>query len=204
MTNRRSFNSFILGGSAGVLLASCSSLNTDNTVKAIDCHAHIFHRGLAMPDLRRAPAGYDATLSDYLGQLNANSMSHGVLVQPSFLGYDNSYLVEALRQHPTRLRGIAVVHPTVREDELDALQRAGVVGIRLNQVGLPAPDFSSPPWRALLKQLAQRQWQVEVHQLAQELQPLMAPLLDAGIPVVVDHFGRPDATLGVDDPGFQY
>jgi predicted TIM-barrel fold metal-dependent hydrolase len=32
----------------------------------------------------------------------------------------------------------------------------------------------------------------------------MPPLLEAGVPVVVDHFGRPDPRLGIDDPGFRY
>ena len=43
-----------------------------------------------------------------------------------------------------------------------------------------------------------------MHQEAHQLPAVMAPLLDAGLTVVVDHFGRPDATLGVADPGFRY
>ncbi len=171
---------------------------------AIDCHAHVFLHSLPMPDPRRAPAGYDATPETYLGLLDAHGMSHGVLVQPSFLGLDNSYLLSVLRAHPDRLRGIAVVAPGVTPQQLDALQDAGVVGIRLNLVGLPAPDFSSPGWSALLAELKARDWQVEVHQLAQELKPVLDPLLAAGLHVVVDHFGRPSAALGVDDPGFRY
>ncbi|MEB0138434.1 MULTISPECIES: amidohydrolase family protein [unclassified Undibacterium] len=46
--------------------------------------------------------------------------------------------------------------------------------------------------------------QVEVHQLAQALQPVLEPLLAAGLNVVVDHFGRPDPLLGITDPGFRY
>lgn len=171
---------------------------------SIDCHAHVFLRNLPMPDRRRAPSGYDATPEDYLRMLDANAMTHGVIVQPSFLGLDNSYLVSVLRQYPNRLRGIAVVTPGIATEQLDILQDAGVVGIRLNLVGLPAPDFSSPAWTELLKQVRQRNWQAEVHQAAQELKPILDPLLAAGLNVVVDHFGRPDPKLGIDDPGFRY
>lgn len=157
-----------------------------------------------MPDRRRAPEGYDATPEDYLRQLDANEMSRGVLVQPSFLGTDNSYLITSLRQYPDRFRGIAVVDPNASPDDLQAMQDAGVVGIRLNLVGLPTPNFSSPAWRAQLGELKQRRWQVEVHRSASELQSVIDPLLAAGLTVVVDHFGRPDAKLGVDDPGFRY
>lgn len=170
----------------------------------IDCHAHVFTRELPMPDRRRAPAGYDATPEDYLHQLDANGMTCGVLVQPSFLGTDNGYLVAALRKYPGRLRGIAAVEPTVTAVELQALQDAGVVGIRLNLIGLPTPDFTSSAWRTLLAELGARQWQVEVHREARELPSVIDPLIQSGVNVVVDHFGRPDAELGVADPGFRY
>jgi predicted TIM-barrel fold metal-dependent hydrolase len=173
-------------------------------VTAVDCHAHVFRRDLPMPDKRRAPSGYDATPEDFIAVLEANGMSNGVLVQPSFLGTDNSYLVDALRRHPARLRGIAVVPPESSESDLARLDAAGVVGIRLNLIGLPTPDFGSPPWRALLPRLRALRWQVEVHQLAHELEPVVDPLLGAGLDVVLDHFGRPDPVRGVDDPGFGY
>lgn len=100
-----------------------------------------------MPDRRRAPAGYDATPEDYLRVLGANGMSKGVLVQPSFLGTDNSYLVAALQKYPDRFRGIAVVAPTISGAELQKLQDAGVVGIRLNLVGLPSRPCNSSTTR---------------------------------------------------------
>jgi len=139
-----------------------------------------------------------------LHNLQANEISHGVLVQPSFLGVDNSYLVASLRQYPNRFRGIAVVDPEISGEQLDRLQEAGVVGIRLNLIDLPGPDFGSTAWKALLSQVRRRDWQIEVHRAAGELQPVLEPLMAAGVKVVLDHFGRPDESLGVDDPGFRY
>ena len=201
---RRQVNLGLLGLVASTRLAACAGSIGSARVTAIDCHAHVFRRDLPMPDRRRAPSGYDATVDDYLRQLDTHRMSHGVLIQPSFLGTDNSYLVAALRAHPDRLRGVAVVEPGIAADELQALAAAGVVGIRLNLIGLPTPDFAAPAWAVLLGQLRRLQWQVEVHQVAGKLEPVMDPLLAAGLDVVVDHFGRPDETLGVDDPGFRY
>ena len=91
-----------------------------------------------------------------------------------------------------------------RGRELAELDRKGVVGIRLNLVGLAVPRFDEAPWPALLKSVADLGWQVEVHREAKDLEPIVAPLLRAGVTVVVDHFGRPDARLGVEDPGFRY
>ena len=85
---------------------------------AVDSHAHVFLQGLALADTRRHTPDYDAPLTQYLGLLDAHGLSHGVLVQPSFLGTDNSHLVQALRAAPARLRGVAVVDPAIDDAAL--------------------------------------------------------------------------------------
>ncbi|EHK64539.1 amidohydrolase family protein [Achromobacter arsenitoxydans] len=174
------------------------------TGAAVDTHAHVFRQGLALADTRRHTPDYDATLADYLGLLDAHGLSHGVLVQPSFLGTDNSHMVEALRAAPERLRGVAVVNPDVSEAGLRLLADAGVVGIRLNLIGLDLPLLQTLAWRTLLERVNALGWHVEVHLQAARLEGLMPALLAAGCRVVVDHFGRPDPALGVSDPAFQY
>lgn len=171
---------------------------------AVDTHAHVFHQGLALADTRRHTPDYDATLAEYLGLLDAHGMRHGVLVQPSFLGTDNSHLVQALRAAPARLRGVAVVALDITDTELQDLAGAGVVGIRLNLVGLDSPALQTPAWQSLLARVNALGWHVEIHLQAARLDGVMPALLAAGCRIVVDHFGRPDPALGVSDPGFQY
>jgi len=171
---------------------------------AVDTHAHVFHQGLALADTRRHTPDYDATLAEYLDLLDAHGMSHGVLVQPSFLGTDNSHLVQALRAAPARLRGVAVVAQDIAETELQDLAAAGVVGIRLNLVGLDSPALQTPAWQSLLARVNALGWHVEIHLQAARLDGVMPALLAADCRIVVDHFGRPDPALGVSDPGFQY
>lgn len=171
---------------------------------AVDSHAHVFLQGLALADTRRHTPDYDAPLAQYLGLLDAHGLSHGVLVQPSFLGTDNSHLLEALRAAPARLRGVAVVDTAIDEAALRALAAAGVVGIRLNLIGLAVPDLRTQPWQSLLARVNALGWHVEIHLQAARLADIMPALLQAGCRVVVDHFGRPDPALGVADPGFGY
>lgn len=170
----------------------------------VDTHVHVFVRGLPLAPVRRYVPDYDATIEDYRAQMALHGISHAVLVQPSFLGTDNSFMCDALRRYPAELRGIAVVDPAISEEDLDALERDGVVGIRLNLDSLPIPDFAADPWPRLLASVVRRGWQVEVHREGRDLPQLVAPLVDAGVAVVVDHFGRPDDDLGTDDPGFRY
>lgn len=181
-----------------------------DTITAIDTHAHVFSRDQPLAHERRYAPAYDAPLSLYLAQLDRHGISHGVLVQPSFLGTDNRCLVQAIGQAPHRLRGIAVIDPeTVAAQPgcLDALALAGVVGIRLNRFGLPDPDFSGAAWQATLRQIGRLGWQIEVHCEAWRLPNVVGALLacvDDSVAIVVDHFGRPEPALGIADPGFRY
>lgn len=169
----------------------------------IDTHAHVFHRGLQLAPGRRYTPDYDAPLALYLEQLDRNGVTNGVLVQPSFLGTDNSYLVESLSRARGRLRGIAVVDPGVSMDELRTFERAGVVGIRLNLVDRPLPDLATAEWKALFGRVQVMGWQVEVQRNASDLAVLVPQILDHDVTVVLDHYALPDPKFGVADPGFQ-
>lgn len=190
-------------GLVSLATATATRATSETALPAIDSHAHVFHRGLKLAPGRRYAPDYDAPLSLYLDQLDHNGMTNGVLVQPSFLGTDNSYLVECLKQTSGGLRGIAVVDPTVSTDELRELDRAGVVGIRLNLVGRPLPDLAASEWRGLLANVKAMAWQVEIQRNASDLAALAPQLLDHGVTVVLDHYALPDPKLGVADPGFQ-
>ena len=204
MLSRREFQKGLLGlMTVSAFPHRAVARQPSGPVTGVDSHAHVFRRGLPLADVRRYAPDYDATPEDYIRVLDANGVSHGVLVQPSFLGTDNSYLLDALRRYP-RFRGIAVVPPTVSQDELRALDEAGVVGIRLNLIGLPDPQLDADPWPSLLKRLAELDWQVELHAEARRLPSLLDPLSKAGVKAVVDHFGRPDPALGIEDPGFRH
>lgn len=170
----------------------------------IDTHAHVFARDLPMADGRRYTPAYDVTVEEYLARLDAHGMSHGVLVQPSFLGSDNGYLLQAIARAPERLRGIAMIDVGTDDRQLQTLHKGGVVGIRFNLVGgAPLPDFRGL-WRDTLARIAALGWQVEIHREAADLPRVLEPLLALGLKIVVDHFGRVDPALGVDDPGFRY
>jgi predicted TIM-barrel fold metal-dependent hydrolase len=173
------------------------------STRGIDGHAHVFARDLkTTPSARYAP-DYDATLADYLALLDAHGLSHGVLVQPSFLGTDNRYLLQALAQAPSRLRGVVVVDPGIAPDQLERMAALGVKGVRLNLVGRDLPDLGDAHWQAFFKRLNALGWHVELHRRLEDLPGLLTPLLAAGCRVVVDHYGRADARLGIDQPGFQ-
>nr|WP_256591123.1 amidohydrolase family protein [Pseudomonas sp. ERMR1:02] len=134
--------------------------------------------------------------------MGAHGLSHGVLVQPSFLGTDNSYLLGALRQAPEQLRGVVVLEPGVSRATLNDMDHLGVVGVRLNLMGKALPDFRNSAWREFFRHIADLDWHVELHREVKDLPVLINQLAPFGLKLVIDHFGRPDANSGVDQPGF--
>ncbi|WP_434700448.1 amidohydrolase family protein [Pseudomonas sp. D1-1] len=179
------------------MVDSCTTSMT-----GIDCHAHVFSRELELAAVRRYTPDYDATLAQYLNHLQTHGLSHGVLVQPSFLGTDNRYLLAALEQAPEQLRGVVVVEPDISRVELEEMARLGVVGVRLNLMGTASPDFRETLWKDFLGHLAELDWHVELHAPVEQLPGLIRQLMPFGVRLVVDHFGRPDARSGLDQPGY--
>ena len=65
---------------------------------AIDWHAHVFLRSLPMAADRRYTPRTDAPLALLRRLLSHNRMAGAVLVQPSFLGTANEFLLSALQE----------------------------------------------------------------------------------------------------------
>lgn len=179
-----------------------SRMATTEPVTGIDSHAHVFVSGLPLAPGRRYAPAYEATLDDYRAMLASLGLSHGVLVQPSFLGSDNGYLLSCLDAHPGQLRGIVVVDPARDAAQFEAWHTRGVVGVRANLIGKAAPDFGDAAWSACLERMAALNWHLEVQIEAARLPAIAPALLASGVRIVVDHFGRLDPALGIRDPGF--
>lgn len=170
----------------------------------VDCHAHVWTRPLQfIPEARHRP-DYDAPVEAYLHHLDSHGLANGLLIQPSFLGSDNTIMLDAVRRHPERLKAVVVIDPATPAEKLIELEGQGAVGVRLNLIGLPLPNLASEPFKGFLARLADRNWHVEIHREARDLPKLVPALLDAGVKVAIDHFGRPDPAAPANDPGFRY
>ena len=160
----------------------------------IDTHFHVFFAGKAVPGARYVP-GYDASRSAWQAAAAPCGVTRGVLVQTSFMGTDNRLLLAQLAAQPDHLRGVAVVSPDATRATLQPMHDLGVRGIRLNLAGashdMTAWASATLLWDAMLA----RGWHLELHTDGGALPAVLACLPEA-LPVVVDHFGKPQqATL---------
>ncbi|MEP2783857.1 MAG: amidohydrolase family protein [Pseudoruegeria sp.] len=166
-----------------------------------DCHAHIYENVTAVPDARYMPPS-PAPLSKWLELQGRHGIKGGVIVQVSFLGFDNSELCTALAKlDPKRFAGVAVVPLDVQDDTLDCLVAAGVRGVRWNLVRRKdLPDLTSATAQMFLGKLRQRNLHLEVHLEGPRLAPVLARVTDQGVRIVVDHFGLPSEQSPKQDP----
>lgn len=170
---------------------------------AIDTHAHVFQHDLPCAADARYKPHYDALLDDWLKAWPAAGVAGGVLVQPSFLGTDNRYLLQQIERMPHCLRGVAVVAADIGSGELRAMDRAGVRGIRLNLVQRTEfAEFAQHKWQAVFGTISNLGWHLEVQCQGAWLADLLAALGRQPAPLVIDHFGLPPAlAVGTDGKG---
>jgi predicted TIM-barrel fold metal-dependent hydrolase len=162
----------------------------------VDTHFHVFNAGVAVAGARYVPQ-YSARLSDWIGQSHGVGVARGVWVQPSFLGTDNSLMVDALKAHPEVLRGVAVVSPHVDFEALAAFNDAGVRGIRLNLAGLSHDISEWVQAHTIWETLHSLGWHLELHTDQGQL-PHVLRQLPSDVPLVIDHMAKPSQATAND------
>jgi predicted TIM-barrel fold metal-dependent hydrolase len=172
---------------------------------ACDCHTHIFGDPARYPFW--AGRGYtpETALPDEMAKLLAAlHIERVVIVTPSVYGTDNSATLDGMKARGRNARGVAVIDDATPERELDAMARAGVLGVRLNLVNAGVNDPAAA--RERLERAARRvrrlNWHVQVLTTLPVIARIKGAILDCPVPVVIDHFGGAQAELGVEQPGF--
>nr|WP_316684349.1 amidohydrolase family protein [Ralstonia sp. LMG 32967] len=170
---------------------------------ACDTHAHVVSSDASAYPMvpNRSYTPVPCPEADYLTMLDATGMERGVLVQISVYGTDNRYMLEVLRRHPERLRGIGVVSPDVSERELVEMHDAGVRGLRLNVLYGGGVGFDA--METLAAKIKDMGWHLQLLVDARQFPELMPRLQKLTLPVVVDHMGHMPVELGTRHTGFQ-
>jgi len=168
---------------------------------AVDTHAHVISGSELHPFVvDRSYTPPPAPENKYLEMLDALQMTYGVLVQVSVYGTDNSCMLEVLKRHPNKLRGIAVVSPDITDKELEALHQIGIRGLRINVLFGGGVGFS------VMERLAGRikdlGWHMQFLLDARNLPELMPRMIKLPVRGVVDHMGHLPVATGINDKGF--
>jgi predicted TIM-barrel fold metal-dependent hydrolase len=169
---------------------------------AADCHCHVFGPRDQYPwASNRLYTPPPVGLDDYMAMLEATGLRRGVLVQTGLYGTDNRFLVDALKAHPRRLRGIALIDESFTDRQLRDLAESGVRGFRVNRTAKTGLAFDVA--RRLAERTKELGWHVQFLLDVEDHPDLDTFLGGFATEVVIDHMGRPDPRRGIAAPGFQ-
>ena len=174
---------------------------------SVDAHCHVFGPGEEFPYApERKYTPCDASKAQLYALRDHLGFARNVVVQATCHGADNRAMIDACRSSGGRARGVATVKRSISDAELQDLHAAGVRGVRFNFVKRLVDFTPKDELLEIASRIAPLGWHVVIYFEAVDLPELWdffaAVHDDCGATVVVDHMGRPDVSLPVDDPQF--
>lgn len=162
----------------------------------IDTHFHLIHPSSSKSGLN----GHKPHL-ELETEMNRCGILGGIAVQPSIYRYDNTHLLSVLKQYSETMRGVCVVPETIHIQQLEALKKQGIIGVRLNMVD--NPDQHEAPHPDFFRKLTDTGLFLQVHSQREQLANIIELAIASGVSVIVDHIGKPNPELGTNQLGFK-
>ena len=172
---------------------------------ACDCHTHIHGDPEKYPFFAgRVYTPEPASPEEMAALHKALHIERVVIVTPSVYGTDNSSTLFGMKARGATARGVAVIDDKTTEAELDAMQREGFRGIRINLAtgGISDPAVGRARFTAAVERMKARGWHVQLYTTLPMISAIKDLVLAGPVPAVFDHFGGLEASLGPEQPGF--
>lgn len=171
---------------------------------AVDAHCHVFGPGDQFPFApERKYTPCDASREQLFALRDFLGFEKNVVVQATCHGSDNSALLDVLEHSDDRARGVVTVTPSVTVQELARMHELGVRAVRFNYVRRlvdPKPDAY---YREVIEKIRPLGWHVVLYFEPADLKEKWDFFSSLGVPIAIDHMGRPDVTKPVDNPEFE-
>jgi predicted TIM-barrel fold metal-dependent hydrolase len=182
-----------------------TQVNFEVPAGACDCHTHIHGDPEKFPFFAGRVYTPEMALPEEMAALHkALHMQRVVIVTPSVYGTDNSATLYGMKARGNDARGVAVIDEKTPDSELDAMNRAGFRGIRLNLAtgGTNDPAVARQRLQAGIDRVKGRNWHVQLYTNLNMISALKDQFVQSPVPVVFDHFAGAKAELGPQQPGF--
>jgi predicted TIM-barrel fold metal-dependent hydrolase len=180
-------------------------VNFDVPAGACDCHTHIHGDPAKFPFFPgRVYTPELASPEDMTALYKALHIERVVIVTPSVYGTDNSATLFGMKARGATARGVAVIGEKTQDSDLDAMNQAGIRGIRLNLAtgGVSDPAVGRPRFQAAVERVKNRNWHLQLFTNLAVISAIKDLVAASPVPVVFDHFGGALGELGPDQPGF--
>ena len=171
---------------------------------AVDTHTHIFGPVSAYPYVEnRSYTPPEAPLASFRALHERIGVKRAVIVNATVHGTDNRVITDAIAQSNGAYLGIGNVDDTMSEDQLAALNKAGLRGCRfiyISRLGA-APDMTA--FDKVVDKIKGLGWHVDLYLQASALDAFAPRLRKLPVPYVLDHMGAINAGDGLEAPGFK-
>jgi len=182
-----------------------SAVNFEVPAGACDCHTHIHGDPAQFPWFSGRVYTPELASPEEMAALHkALHIERVVIVTPSVYGTDNSSTLFGMKARGAAARGVAVIDDKTTEAQLDTMQADGFRGVRLNLAtgGVNDPNVGRPRFTAAVERMKARGWHVQLYTTLPMISAIKDLVETAPLPVVFDHFGGLEASLGLEQPGF--
>lgn len=170
---------------------------------SVDAHCHVFGPAAEFPFApgRKYTPG-DAGKTDLEDLHRHLGIDRRVIVQASCHGRDNSALLDALDHFGDSARGVVAVGSDVSDEELTSMHERGVRGVRFNFVKRLVQSQRIEEVRDVADKIRDLGWHIVLYFEPQDFPELESSFSSLGVPLVIDHIGRPDVGQGADSQDF--
>lgn len=170
---------------------------------AVDAHCHVFGPGDIFPFApERKYTPCDASWEQLFALRDFLGFEKNVVVQATCHGADNSALLDVLERANDKARGVVTVKSDIEMAELERMHSLGVRGVRFNYVKRLVDPKPDDYYRGIIEKIKRLGWHVVLYFEPADLKEKWDFFTSLGVPVVIDHMGRPDVTKSVDGPDF--
>jgi predicted TIM-barrel fold metal-dependent hydrolase len=180
-------------------------VNFDVPAGACDCHTHIHGAVDKFPFFAGRVYTPEPALPEEMAALHkALHIDRVVIVTPSVYGTDNAATLYGMKARGGNARGVAVIDDKTPDGDLDAMQQAGISGIRINIAtgGVSDPSIGRQRFLAAVARVRDRGLHIQIYTTLALIAAIRDDLAASPVPVVFDHFGGAEARLGLEQPGF--
>jgi 2-pyrone-4,6-dicarboxylate lactonase len=170
---------------------------------AVDAHCHVFGPGDEFPFApERKYTPCDASREQLFALRDFLGFEKNVVVQATCHGADNSALLDVLEHSDDMARGVVTVKADVSLADLEKMHQLGVRGVRFNYVKRLVDPKPDDYYRGIIEKIKPLGWHVVLYFEPADLIEKWDFFTSLGVPIVVDHMGRPDVTKDLDNPDF--
>ncbi len=139
----------------------------------------------------------EAPIENQIGQMKDFGLKYGVLINPRYYGWDNSYMANCLKTYPKHFVAHGLLNPAdpkIADNLRYWVKEHGFQGMRFSPIYHPKEKWLNSPEHYPLWKEAEKLGAVFNYYIVPHQMPMLEDMAERfpGVKIVIDHAGKPD------------